>query len=128
MAKYIVAFFLMGLTAFAGEHWLVQLPVTEVGTNSTVTITSPSPNKGIVKGWYVDVSGSEAAIFTGTVSAVHSSKGVRTLGTAVATVAAPAITNSLSLNLFDEQVRLSVISPATATNTVTVNAVIIYER
>lgn len=122
---------ILGLVAgsvFAGEHWLIQLPITSVGTNSTVAIDSPFANKGIIKGWYIDVSGSDAASFTGTVSAVHSVKGVRTLGTAVSTVAAPAITNGTSLNLFDEAIRLSIISPATATNSVTVNAVFIYER
>lgn len=126
MAKYIVAFLLIAGSAMA-EYWLIQLPITDVGTNSTVAVTNSFPNKGVLKGWYIDVSGNESASFTGTVSAVHSSKGVRTLGTAVATVAAPAITNALDLNLFDEQIRLSIISPATATNTVTLNAVMIYD-
>jgi hypothetical protein len=128
--KYLaVIFSLIAGVAIASEHWIVQLPITTVGTNTTVVIDSPYANKGIVKGWYIDVSGSEAASFTGTVSAVHSSKGVRTLASAqVATVAAPFVTNGLALNLFDEILRLSIVSPATATNSVTVNAVFIYQR
>lgn len=129
MAKYILALCMMASTLFAGEHWIIQLPITNLTTNSTATIDTAYPNRGIIRGWYIDVSGSESASFTSTVSAVHSTKGVRTLASGVvATVQNAAITNALSLNMFDEQIRIAIISPANATNTVSVNAVILYEN
>ena len=126
MAKYIIALCLMASAAIA-EHWLIQLPITVVGTNTTVNIQNSVENHGDIHGIYIDISGNESAIFTNTLYA-SSSKGDRTLLANVTATAAASFWTNITEAIYDETIKLRVISPATATNAVTVNAVLIYEK
>ena len=109
------------------EHWLVQLPITTLATNSTATIASSIHNVGVVKGVYVDITGSESAIFTNTLYAT-SDKGDRTLYSAATATVSSSLSTNLSASLYGESFKLTITSPSTATNSVSVNAVVLYEK
>lgn len=123
---------MMAMTAFGGEHYLLQIPATSIiSTNGTYGVTNALPSGVHVAKqlalWATKASGtvSEIAV-TGSVSAVKNGQSRTIFSTLVMTSGVPYISTAGTIPLYDETIVANF--AANGTTSVSVVGAIIYEE